>query len=420
MAQGLDVSGLTPDRMEEFFKVRRARVRTLHLSPRALRVLVEHLDNLGALPAPPALEPTPLEAFLERYRHYLLRERGLGEATAARYFYVAGQFLRSCSGGEGLKLAAVSASATTKFLTVQCAAHSSGWAKAVAVALRCLLRFLHVEGLIIAPLAQAVPTPAGWAGASLPKALKPANLAAVLGSCDRSSGVGRRDYAVLVLLARLGLRAGEVAGLQMADMDWAGGEIRVRGKGPRVDVLPLPTDVGRALADYVTQGRPRARGGALFRRAVAPHEGLDSTSVTGIVYRACERAGLPRVGAHRLRHTAATRNVAWWRLSGGDRPGPSSAHSCCYSSLRQGRPSGAGHSGPTLAGGASMTDLHAATSDYLALRRALGFKLVEAERMLGSFVEHLGARARRPSPWSLPWNGRPCLGKPSHGGGVSG
>ena len=306
MAQGLDVSGLTPDRMEEFFKVRRARVRTLHLSPPALRVLVEHLDNLGALPAPPALEPTPLEAFLERYRHYLLRERGLGEATAARYFYVAGQFLRSCSGGEGLKLAAVSASATTKFLTVQCAAHSSGWAKAVAVALRCLLRFLHVEGLIIAPLAQAVPTPAGWAGASLPKALKPANLAAVLGSCDRSSGVGRRDYAVLVLLARLGLRAGEVAGLQMADMDWAGGEIRVRGKGPRVDVLPLPTDVGRALADYVTQGRPRARGGALFRRAVAPHEGLDSTSVTGIVYRACERAGLPRVGAHRLRHTAAT------------------------------------------------------------------------------------------------------------------
>jgi integrase/recombinase XerD len=306
MAQGLDVSGLTPDRMEEFFKVRRARVRTLHLSPRALRVLVEHLDKLGALPAPQAVEPTALEAFLERYRHYLLRERGLGEATAARYFYIAGQFLRFCSGGEGLKLAAVSASATTKFLTVQCAAHSSGWAKAVAVALRCLLRFLHVEGLIIAPLAQAVPTPAGWAGASLPKALKPADLAAVLGSCDRSSGVGRRDYAVLVLLARLGLRAGEVAGLQMADMDWTGGEIRVRGKGPRVDVLPLPTDVGRALADYVTQGRPRARGGALFRRAVAPHEGLNSTSVTGIVYRACERAGLARVGAHRLRHTAAT------------------------------------------------------------------------------------------------------------------
>ena len=143
MAQGLDVSGLTPERMEEFFKVRRARVRTLHQSPRALRVLVEHLDNLGALPAPQALEPTPLKAFLERYRRYLLRERGLGEATAARYFYVAGQFLRSCSGGEGLKLAAVSASATTKFLTVQCAAHSSGWAKAVAVALRCLLRFLQ-------------------------------------------------------------------------------------------------------------------------------------------------------------------------------------------------------------------------------------------------------------------------------------
>jgi site-specific recombinase XerD len=293
--------------MEEIFKVRRARLRTLHLTQRALRVLVEHLDNLGALPAPQAaVEPTPVEAFLERYRSCLLRERGLGEATVARYFYVAGQFLRFCSGGEGLKLAAVSASAATKFLTAQCAAHSSGWAKAVAVALRCMLRFLHVEGLISAPLAQAVPTPAGWAGASLPKALKPTDLAAVLVSCDRGSGVGRRDYAVLVLLARLGLRAGEVASLRMGDVDWADGEVRVRGKGPRVDVLPLPADVGRAVADYVTQGRPRARGGALFRRAVAPHEGLNPTSVTGIVYRACERAGLPRVGAHRLRHTAAT------------------------------------------------------------------------------------------------------------------
>jgi site-specific recombinase XerD len=305
-AHGLDVNDLTAERVEEFFEMRRARVRVLYVSPRALSLLLGHLNDVGALPAPRPVEPTPVGAFLERYRRYLVEERRLSEGTVVRYAYIARCFLASCSGKGDLDLGGVSIAVASKFLTAECATRSVGWAKCVAVGLRSLLRFLHLEGLISGPLAQAVPTPAGWQGAALPMALKPAEQAALLAACDRSSHAGRRDFAVLLLLARLGLRAGEVAALELADVDWRAGRLRVRGKGPRVDVLPLPADVGRALAGYVRKGRPRLGDGAVFRRIGAPHSALDPTTVTGIVYRACDRAGLPRVGAHRLRHTAAS------------------------------------------------------------------------------------------------------------------
>ena len=305
-AQGLDVSGLTPECVERFFEMRRARVRALYVSRRALCVLLDHLGQAGVLPAPEPTEPSLLEVFLERYRGYLLRERGLAERTAVRYVQVARRFLASCSPDGGACVQGVSAASAIRFLTAECAAHSAGWAGCVAVALRSLLRFLHLEGLIGQPLAQAVPTPAGWRLAGLPKAITPSALSALLASCDRGSAAGRRDYAVLLLLARLGLRAGEVAALQMADVGWREGTLRIRGKGPRLDLLPLPADVGLALAGYVRDGRPRLAGGALFRRVVAPHGCLSPTSVTGIVYRACDRCGLPHSGAHRLRHTAAT------------------------------------------------------------------------------------------------------------------
>jgi integrase len=171
---------------------------------------------------------------------------------------------------------------------------------------RSLLRFLYVDGLIEMPLAQVVPTPGGWSGSSLPKSLTSDQLALLLGGCDRSSPAGRRDFAVLVLLARLGLRAGEVVALEVADIDWRAGEVRVSGKGPRVDALPLPAEVGRAIAAYLRRGRPPVGGGVVFRRIGAPHGPVAPVTVPGIVYMACDRAGLTRVGAHRLRHTAAT------------------------------------------------------------------------------------------------------------------
>jgi site-specific recombinase XerD len=141
---------------------------------------------------------------------------------------------------------------------------------------------------------------------SLPRALETEQVAALLAGCDRSTVMGRRDFAILTLLARLGLRGHEVAALRLDDVDWRAGELVVRGKARRLERLPLPRDVGQPLADYLRHGRPRCMCRSLFLRARAPQEPLSAAGVRSVVHHACDRAGLPRVGAHRLRHGVAT------------------------------------------------------------------------------------------------------------------
>jgi integrase/recombinase XerD len=128
----------------------------------------------------------------------------------------------------------------------------------------------------------------------------------LLQSCDRASPAGRRDFAILMLLARLGLRRGEVAALKLDDVDWRAGEIVIRGKGSRIDRLPLPSDVGQALVDYLRDGRPRGFGRRLILPARAPYGELSPRAIAAVVMRACKRAGIAPVGAHRLRHTIAS------------------------------------------------------------------------------------------------------------------
>lgn len=183
---------------------------------------------------------------------------------------------------------------------------SGSGARNLAAALRSLLRYLHLEGLIAAPLAQAVPPVANRKGAALPRGVPMSVFKRLLAHCDRRRSIGRRDYAILVLLGRLGLRAGEVARLSLDDIDWSNGDLLVHGKGGRDQRLPLPSDVGAAVAAYLRRGRPQSDAREVFLRAIAPAVGLTPVGITGVVYAACDRAGVPKFGAHRLRHTAAT------------------------------------------------------------------------------------------------------------------
>jgi site-specific recombinase XerD len=141
---------------------------------------------------------------------------------------------------------------------------------------------------------------------ALPRGLQSGQVDALLSAHDTGTPVGLRDRAVLVVLARLGLRGAEVAAIRLVDVDWRGGDIVVRGKGSRVERLPLPAEVGAVLAAYLTGGRPACRCSTLFVTARAPYRALNGSAIRAIMGRACRQAGLPRLGAHRLRHTLAT------------------------------------------------------------------------------------------------------------------
>lgn len=193
------------------------------------------------------------------------------------------------------------------FVVARCPSQSQGSAKLTVRALRSLLGFLYLEGTIARPLADAVPSVASWRLSGLPKGLSSTEVAELLASCDRASVAGRRDLAMLMLLARLGLRAGEVAGLELDDIDWRAGEIVVRGKGDRRERLPLPVDVGETITAYLRDGRPKtAQGRFVFVRVKAPHRELTGDGVSAVVAASAQRAGLGVIYAHRLRHTVAS------------------------------------------------------------------------------------------------------------------
>jgi site-specific recombinase XerD len=305
-AEGLGLAELTPERTEAFFALRRQHGRARHRSSHALRGFVLHLGRCGALLAPEPPEATGVDRLVEDYRLYLANERGLVDAAARRYVHTAREFLNRCSDHGQLDLGTVGAGAAVRFLREACTTRKPSTAKSVAVSLRSFLRFLHLEGLVVERADNAVPIPGGPATAGLPKGLRTEDIASLLASCDREAVAGCRDFAILLVLARLGLRAGEVAGAALDDVDWRAGQLRVRGKGGRVDVLPVPADVGQALEGYVRKGRPKEAGGALFRSVLAPYGAMSGPRVTGVVYAACERAGLARASAHQLRHTVAT------------------------------------------------------------------------------------------------------------------
>jgi integrase/recombinase XerD len=307
-ARGLGTGDLTDAVVGRLMSERCVSGRSRLLSRRALVPLLEYLRGLGVAPLPrPTASLTASEVLIERYSLYLLERRGLTSSTVRNYVGVAREFLawRENAIGE-LGLGTLDSAAVTEFVLAQARRSCVGSAKCMVTRLRALLRFLHLEGEIEHPLADAVPSVASWRLASLVKALDSRSLRRLLDSCDRRTRVGRRDHAIITVLSRLGLRAGEVAALQLADIDWRCGELLVRGKGSRQERLPLPVDVGETLAGWLQRGRPRCRSVFVFTRVRAPHVGLSGGAVSQIVRRACWRAEVTPVGAHRLRHTAAT------------------------------------------------------------------------------------------------------------------
>jgi integrase/recombinase XerD len=208
--------------------------------------------------------------------------------------------------GERLPLEDLGAGDVSEFMLARAGRFSPKTMQRLASALRSLLRFWHLKGDLATSLVGTVPKVA-YRCAGLPRGLAPEQVSAMLASCTPERSGGLRDYAMLLLLSRLGLRCGDVAALQLDDVDWRSGQFTVRGKGNRTDVLPLPVDVGQAMAAYLCSGRPpTASGRSVFVRIKAPHRELTAGGVTQAVAAAAQRAGLGVVYGHRLRHSAAT------------------------------------------------------------------------------------------------------------------
>lgn len=302
------VGDLTPEVAKEFLAARRAcgqrRVPTLA----SLVPLFEYLRQQEAVRAPRSKPPTAREMLLADYRRHLVEDRGLTPTTVVRYERFARRFLAHRAAGHGVEIGTENLASfeISAFMVEASSRLVVESAKREAADLRALLRFLYLRGVVDTDLGTAMPPVAVWRGTRLPSTLSATQVDALLAGCDRSTTGGRRDYAVLALLARLGLRSGEVAALELNDLDWRAGEICVRGKARRQDRLPVPVDVGEALVDYLCQSRPRSQCRQVILTLYAPFRPVRPCSITNIVYRACRRAGLDRVGGHRLRHALAT------------------------------------------------------------------------------------------------------------------
>ncbi|MDA8357497.1 MAG: tyrosine-type recombinase/integrase [Actinomycetota bacterium] len=305
--EGLDAGTLTDVGIRSYCEARKAAGYTARLQPRSLAPLLAFLEHEGLFCQPAIRRFDPAhEELLEAYEAHLSKERGVVEAVVARWVQSAAAFLVANPAlADGDRV--LDASDVMAFCAQELPARSSSSAKELAAALRSFLRFLYVRGAIAAPLAQSIPPVASRRDATLPRGPSVQEIERLVASCDRRTRRGRRDRAILVLLARLGLRAGEVARLSLDDIDWRAGEIVVHGKGRRHDRLPLPDDVGKALVDYLHQSRPKSASREVFLRLIAPIGPLTPERITGVVHDACARAGVQQVGAHRLRHALATR-----------------------------------------------------------------------------------------------------------------
>jgi len=304
------ISNLNEKKICEFIKFRLTRYRPNCHENATLRDFLAHLRGTGIVAVPaPAVDNSPLGRIESNFARYLEQERGLAQVTIDGYIPIARRFLCERFGTNIILLEELTPPDITQFILHHAHIDSPSRAKLAVTVLRSFLHFLYQRGQISTDLSNFVPTVANWCLSELPKFLKPKEVERLLQGCDQSSPGGQRDYTILLLLARLGLRAGEVVHMELDDIFWETGEFIVRGKSARQDRLPLLQDVGEALATYLCHGRPRCSSRRVFIRMKAPHQGFSSsTAISDIVRRAFARAKLhrERKGAHLLRHSLAT------------------------------------------------------------------------------------------------------------------
>lgn len=272
--------------------------------------LLEWLRDANQIrPLLPQVEDCKPYSIESEFTIYLKEERGLSQTTLRSYMPVIHSFLSRYSASGTIQFSEIHILDITRFIVSLASRVSRHSVQLATSALRVFFRFLRYRGDITSDLAAAVPTVADWKMSPIPKHLEPDDVERLLTNCDQTTAVGIRNYGILFLLARLGLRAGEVVAMTLDDIDWDAGVINIRGKGGRRDHLPIPQDVGKALADYLLHGRPRCQSRRIFVRSRAPLQGFSSSAaIDDIVRRALVRSGLNpvRKGAHLLRHSFAT------------------------------------------------------------------------------------------------------------------
>lgn len=296
---------------DQYLRYRARQQRICEGDATALKQLLDFLRAGDVIPVEKIRQPrpSPIEQHVRAYDRYLREERALATPTIVNYVRFSREFLKDCFGITPVRLSQLCAGDVVRFVQRQAPRLHLKTAKLLTTALRSFLQYTRYRGYVRLDLAAAVPRVANWSMPSIPRAIAADQVRQLLAQISRHTAVGRRDYAILLLLARLGLRASEVVLLELDDIDWKDGSLSVHGKGGRLVKLPLPKDVGEAIAAYLQQGRPRSTSRRVFLRVKAPIRGfLGPNAVGTIVRHALLRAGIdaPTTGAHQFRHGLAT------------------------------------------------------------------------------------------------------------------
>jgi integrase/recombinase XerD len=309
--QGVALRHVSSDHLSRYLQGRTRRARSRQGDAATLRRLLDFLRREGVIAAEKiaARRPTPAEGCAHEYALYLRDARALARTTIINYVPFIRGFLTDRFGAGPVRLAQLNAGDVVRFVQQQAPHLHLKRAKLLTTALRSFLQYARYRGEVTLDLAAAVPIVANWSMPSIPRAIEVDQARQLLTSIDRHTAIGRRDYAIVLLLARLGLRSGEVAFLELGDIDWDAGQVSVRGKRDQRTALPLPADVGAAIAAYLRRGRPRSTSRRVFLRSKAPIRGfLSQCGIGSIIRHALQHADIqaPTKGAHQFRHALAT------------------------------------------------------------------------------------------------------------------